>query len=65
MVGTAVLLLSCSYRQQMFVSIGYYVSVAYEAAELQETPPTPHEVDKLVRTIHDDDPRVTSYQIVW
>jgi hypothetical protein len=42
-----VLLLSCAYREQEFITIGYYVSVAYESPEMQEAPPPTPQVDKV------------------
>ncbi|VDP00505.1 unnamed protein product [Soboliphyme baturini] len=38
-VGVTVVLLSCSYRNQEFVKIGYFVSNEYTDPELKETPP--------------------------
>ncbi len=47
LIGVTVLLLSCSYREQEFITIGYYVSVAYDAPEMQEAPPPTPQLDKV------------------
>jgi len=60
-----VLLLSCAYREQEFITIGYYVSVAYDTPEMQETPPATPQLDKLVRNILHTEPRVTRFSIKW
>jgi len=62
-VGVTVLLLTCSYRDKEFIRVGYYVNTEYESEELRETPPEPVQLDKLVRNILADKPRVTKFPI--
>lgn len=64
-VGVTVMLLTCSYNQQEFMRVGYYVSTDYyeEQYREMETPPNPPLIDKLVRNILADKPRVTRFPI--
>lgn len=38
-VGVTVVLLTCSYRSQEFIRVGYYVNNEYTDPELKENPP--------------------------
>lgn len=38
-VGVTVVLITCTYRGQEFIRIGYYVNNEYTDPELRETPP--------------------------
>lgn len=65
-VGVTVLLLTCSYKDQLFSKIGWYLSNDYEDdPELKDNPPAKPQIDKLVRTIFTTDVRVTTYAIRW
>jgi len=64
-VGVTVILLTCSYRSQEFIRVGYYVSNEYTDAELQETPPDKPDFNKLQRNILASNPRVTKFKINW
>lgn len=64
-VGVTVILLTCSYRSQEFIRVGYYVSNEYTDPELQETPPEKPDFDKLQRNILASNPRVTKFKINW
>lgn len=64
-VGVTVILLTCSYRTQEFIRVGYYVSNEYTDPELQETPPEKPDYDKLQRNILASNPRVTKFKINW
>lgn len=64
-VGVTVILLTCSYRGQEFIRVGYYVCNEYTDAEMQETPPEKPDFDKLQRGIAADNPRVTKFKINW
>jgi len=64
-VGVTVVLLSCSYRQQEFVKVGYFVSNEYSDAELRENQPAEPRFDLLTRNILADQPRVTVHPIKW
>merc|ERR1712226_18834 len=64
-VGVTVILLTCSYRSQEFIRVGYYVSNEYTDPELQETPPEKPDFNKLQRNILASNPRVTKFKINW
>jgi hypothetical protein len=58
-------LLTCSYNNQEFFRVGYYVNNYYEDPEMQENPPLKPDITKLVRHILVEKPRVTKFQIDW
>jgi len=61
-----VILVTCSYREREFVRVGYYVNNEYSEEYSEETgPPMPLDMNKVVRTILADKPRVTRFQINW
>ncbi|CAG0882701.1 unnamed protein product [Darwinula stevensoni] len=64
-VGVTVILLTCSYRAQEFIRVGYYVNNEYGDAELRENPPATTQFDKLSRNILANEPRVTRFKIDW
>lgn len=64
--GVTVLLLICSYADQEFIRIGYYVDNDYdeihkETLELD----APVKIEMLKRNILEDKPRVTRFNIIW
>ncbi len=64
-VGVTGVLVTCSYAQQEFFRVGYYVNNFYEEPELQENPPERPILDRLTRHILVEKPRVTKFQIQW
>ena len=64
-VGVTVVLLTCGYRNQEFIRVGYYVNNEYSDPELKENPPSAPIFDKLVRNILATNPRVTRFKIDW
>jgi len=64
-VGVTVVFLSCSYRGEEFIRVGYYVNNEYEDEEMRENPPSSPVIHKLVRNILADKPRVTKWSIGW
>ncbi|EDV97572.1 histone chaperone asf1 [Drosophila grimshawi] len=64
-VGVTIVLLTCSYRGQEFVRVGYYVNNDYADQEMRENPPTKPLFDKLTRNILASKPRVTRFKINW
>ena len=61
-VGVTAVLLTCSYRDnQEFLRVGYYVNVEYDSPELNETPPSTPQIDRLNRHILAEKPRVTKF----
>ncbi len=57
-VGVTVILITCSYREQEFIRVGYYVSNEYEDPELQENQPEQPDFNKLRRNILASNPRL-------
>jgi histone chaperone ASF1 len=62
--------ITCSYLEQEFVRIGYYVNNEYQYSEPfegTEPPPPPRPIDasKVSRSILAEKPRVTRYPIQW
>lgn len=47
-VGVTVVLLTCCYRNQEFVRVGYFINNEYTDAELQENPPATPQFDKVL-----------------
>lgn len=64
-VGVTIVLLTCSYRRQEFVRVGYFINNEYSDPELKENPPAKPQFDKLVRNILASKPRVTRFKINW
>lgn len=64
-LGVTVVLLTCSYRGQEFVRVGYFINNEYSEAELRENPPPQPQFDKVVRNILATEPRVTRFKINW
>lgn len=64
-VGVTVLLLTCSYRGNEFIRIGYYVNNEYTDPDQKENPPAIPQFDKLTRNILATNPRVTRFKIDW
>eukprot|EP00899_Mesostigma_viride_P022933 jgi/Mesvir1/3824/Mv19792-RA.1 len=62
-VGVTVLLLTCSYKGNEFVRVGYYVNNEYSDEELRENPPEQPIIERIHRNILADKPRVTKFQI--
>lgn len=64
-LGPTVILLTCSYMDQEFIRIGYYVNNEYETPEMNENPPEEVAIARVVRNILADSPRVTRFDIKW
>lgn len=65
MVGVTVVLIVCSYNDQEFVRVGYYVNNEYEDPEMKENPPEKPDLSLVIRNILSDKPRVTRVPIKW
>lgn len=57
--------MTCSYRGQEFVRVGYFINNDYTDPELKEVPPPKPLFDKLTRNILATKPRVTRFKINW
>uniref|UniRef100_A0A182N8B9 Uncharacterized protein n=1 Tax=Anopheles dirus TaxID=7168 RepID=A0A182N8B9_9DIPT len=64
-VGVTVVLLTCSYRGQEFVRVGYFINNEYAEPELRENPPPKPLFHKMTRNILASKPRVTRFKINW
>ncbi|XP_022194447.1 histone chaperone asf1 [Nilaparvata lugens] len=64
-LGVTVVLLTCSYRSQEFVRVGYFINNEYTDPELRENPPAQPQFDKVMRNILGTEPRVTRFKINW
>ena len=64
-VGVTIVLLTCSYRGQEFVRVGYFVNNDYADQEMRENPPPRPAFDRLTRNILATKPRVTRFKINW
>ncbi|KAL7845331.1 hypothetical protein AOLI_G00235230 [Acnodon oligacanthus] len=64
-VGVTVVLITCTYRGQEFIRIGYYVNNEYTDPELRENPPIKPAYSQLQRNILASNPRVTRFHINW
>jgi histone chaperone ASF1 len=45
-VGVTIILLTCAYRSQEFLRVGYYVNNEYADEALREEPPAEPQIDK-------------------
>ena len=63
LLGVTVLLLTCAYNGAEFIRVGYYVNNEYADEALRDNPPATVQVDRVVRNILADKPRVTRYNI--
>ncbi|XP_072023675.1 histone chaperone asf1b-B-like [Amphiura filiformis] len=64
-LGVTVVLITCSFRNQEFVRVGYYVNNEYLDPEMKETPPMQPQWDQVTRNILASNPRVTRFNIDW
>ena len=64
-LGPTVILLTCSYLEQEFIRIGYYVNNEYDLPEMNENPPEVVDIARVMRSILADSPRVTRWSINW
>jgi len=65
-LGVTVILVTCSFQEQEFGRIGYYVNNEYsEPFDPEVGPPKPLDITKIKRQILADKPRVTRFPIDW
>ena len=66
-LGVTVVLITCSYKEQEFVRIGYYVNNEYSCDDDDDDAilPSPLPMDQVIRTTLADKPRVTRFTIQW
>ncbi|KAG5673565.1 hypothetical protein PVAND_003603 [Polypedilum vanderplanki] len=64
-LGVTIVLLTCSYKGQEFVRVGYFINNEYTDPEMRENPPAKPQFDKMTRNILASKPRVTRFKINW
>ncbi|XP_044763090.1 histone chaperone asf1 [Coccinella septempunctata] len=64
-LGVTVVLLTCSYKSQEFIRVGYFINNEYTDPELRENAPSPPQFDKVTRNILASEPRVTRFKVNW
>jgi histone chaperone ASF1 len=70
-IGVTVVLVTCLYKDQEFIRVGYYVNNEYIGDDPSShnmndgQPPTPFDKNKVQRRILADKPRVTRFPIQW
>lgn len=64
-LGVTVVIVTCSYLDQEFIRIGYYVNNDYNEPYDPENPPSPVDIRKVCRNTLAEEPRVTRYAIDW
>lgn len=64
-LGVTAILLCCSYNNQEFFRCGYYINNRYDNEELNLNQPEKVQVDRIVRSILIDKPRITKFNIDW
>lgn len=63
-LGSAVVLVTCSYQNKEFISVGFFVNTEYESQDLKDNPPEDNILfDKLVRQVLIDKPVVKRVRI--
>ena len=65
LLGVTAIILTCSYKNQEFFRVGYYVNNVYTDEKLLLSPPEEPELDKITRYILHDKPRITKFNINW
>ena len=65
LLGVTIVLITCYYRNQEFLRVGYYVNTEYIDQEMRDNPPPTPEFDKLQRNTLASDPRITKFKIDW
>eukprot|EP01100_Stratorugosa_tubuloviscum_P006107 TRINITY_DN2650_c0_g3_i1.p1 TRINITY_DN2650_c0_g3~~TRINITY_DN2650_c0_g3_i1.p1 ORF type:complete len:155 (-),score=71.13 TRINITY_DN2650_c0_g3_i1:106-570(-) len=65
LIGVSVLMISCAYKNQDFVHIGFFVRNEYDNQEMMDEPPTVPDYSKVQRAILIEQPRQTRLDISW
>ncbi|MCQ2820071.1 MAG: ASF1 family histone chaperone [archaeon] len=65
LLGVTAILLCCSYNNQEFFRVGYYINNSYDNEEMNMDPPEQVAIDRVVRTILAEKPRITKFFIDW
>ncbi|KAK6509267.1 Histone chaperone asf1 [Arthrobotrys musiformis] len=65
LLGVTVILLTGAYDGREFIRVGYYVNNEYDNAEMNAEPPKQPQIDRLIKNILAEKPRVTRFAIKW
>ncbi|KAK6357320.1 Histone chaperone asf1 [Orbilia javanica] len=65
LLGVTVILLTGAYDGREFIRVGYYVNNEYDNAEMNAEPPKQPQIDRLIKNILAEKPRVTRFSIKW
>ena len=65
LIGVTAILLTCSYNNQEFFRVGYYVNVTFDNEEMNLTPPETIDINRVLKNILHDKPRITKFNIEW
>eukprot|EP01010_Urceolus_cornutus_P004363 NODE_672_length_1430_cov_242.574222_g509_i0.p2 GENE.NODE_672_length_1430_cov_242.574222_g509_i0~~NODE_672_length_1430_cov_242.574222_g509_i0.p2 ORF type:complete len:155 (-),score=17.88 NODE_672_length_1430_cov_242.574222_g509_i0:886-1350(-) len=60
-----VILLICTYKDREFIRVGYYVNNDYETEAERESPPKEIQIERVMRNVLVEQPRVTTHSIDW
>ena len=64
-LGVTAILLCCLYSGQEFFRCGFYLNNVYDNEEMNANPPEQIVIDKVIRSILADKPRITKFNIDW
>ena len=67
-LGVTAVMITCSYHEQEFVRVGYFVHNDYESEDLKDPekrPELPDMTQTINRNIMAEEPRVTRFRINW
>lgn len=59
------MLLTCSYNNQEFFRVGYYINNVYDNEEMNLNPPEVPQIDRILRNVLSEKPRITKFNIDW
>ena len=65
LIGVTAILLTCSYNNQEFFRVGYYVNNIYDNEEMNLNLPETVQINRVMRNILSDKPRITKFNINW
>ena len=65
LLGVTAILLCCSYKNQEFFRVGYYINNSYDNEEMNIQPPEQVQIDRVVRSLLAEKPRITKFFIDW
>lgn len=64
-LGVTAIIITCSYKNQEFFRVGYYINNVYDDESLSADPPEEPQYEKIKRLILHNKPRITKFNINW